>query len=71
VCLLLGSDHVTLTSLAALEPFLERGLLKRLPVDVKQPPVVQYLIRSGTRPLTSPAAALAAEFRRVSRRLRR
>ena len=69
--MLLESDHVTLTSLAALEPLRERGLLKVLPIDVGLPPIVQYLICSAARPLTSHAQALAAEFRRVSRRLRR
>jgi DNA-binding transcriptional LysR family regulator len=71
VCLLLQSDHVTLTSLAALEPLRQQGLLKVLAIDLDLPPVVQYLMTSAMRPLTVSAAALAAEFRRASRRLRR
>ena len=71
VCMLLQSDHVTLTSLSALEPFRQQGLLKVLPIALELPPIVQYLMTSAARPLTTPAAALATEFRRASRRLRR
>ena len=71
VCLLLASDHVTLTSVAALKPYCERGLLKQLPIVLDLPPIVQHLMSSASRPLTAQAAALASEFRRVSRRLRR
>lgn len=71
VSMLLQSDYVTLTSLAALEPLRESGLLKVLPIHLDLPPVVQYLITPMKRPLTASAAALEAEFRRVSRRLRR
>jgi len=71
VCLLLASDHVTLTSVAALQPYCERGLLKQLPIVLDLAPIVQHLMSSALRPLTAQAAALASEFRRVSRRLRR
>lgn len=71
VYMLLQTDHVTLSSVAALEPLRQRGLLQLLAIDLDLPPVVQYLMTPATRPLTASAAALAAEFRRVSRRLRR
>jgi len=71
VCMLLQSDHVTLTSLSALEPFRQQGLLKVLPIALELPPIVQYLMTSAARPLTASAVALAGEFRRASRRLRR
>jgi LysR family transcriptional regulator, regulator of abg operon len=71
VDMLLQNDYVALNSLAAMEPLRQRGLLKLLAIDLDLPPVVQYLLTPTMRPLTAPAAALAAEFRRVSRRLRR
>ena len=71
VDMLLQSDYVALNSLGAMEPLRERGLLKILPIDLSLPPAVQYLMTPTMRPLTVSAAALAAEFRRASRRLRR
>lgn len=71
VSMLLQSDHVTLTSLSALEPLRRQGVLKLVPIELDLPPIVQHLITSAARPLTASAAALAAEFRRASRRLRR
>ncbi|MFT3820195.1 MAG: LysR family transcriptional regulator [Rubrivivax sp.] len=71
ISILLQTDHVTLTSLAALEPLRQQGLIKVLPIQLPLPPVVQHLLCPAMRPLTAPAAALAAEFRRASRRLRR
>jgi DNA-binding transcriptional LysR family regulator len=71
ISMLLQSDHVTLTSLSALEPLQQQGVLKVVPIELKLPPIVQYLMTSATRPLTEAAAALAGEFRRASRRLRR
>ena len=71
ISMLLQTDYVTLNSLAALEPLRKPGLLKVLPIDLHLPPAVQYLITPTMRPLTASAAALADEFRRVSRRLRR
>jgi LysR family transcriptional regulator of abg operon len=71
ISMLLQSDHVTLNSVAALEPLWEPGLLKVLPIDIDLPPAVQYLMTPAMRPLTASAAALADEFRRASRRLRR
>lgn len=68
---LLQTDVVSLTSVAAHEPQLSRGLLKVLPIKLGLPPVVQHLMTSATRPLTAAAVALATEFRRASRRLRR
>lgn len=71
VGLLLQNDFVALNSVEALRPLRERGLLKLLAIDLGLPPAVQYLLTPTMRPLTTPAAALAAEFRRASRRLRR
>lgn len=71
VDMLLQSDYVTLNSVGGLEPLRQRGLLKLLPIALDLPPAVQYLMTPAMRPLTPPAAALAAEFRRASRRLRR
>ena len=71
ISMLLQSDHVTLNSLAAMKPLWETGLLKVLPIKVDLPPSVQYLMSPTMRPLTAAAAALADEFRRASRRLRR
>jgi LysR family transcriptional regulator, regulator of abg operon len=71
VDLLLQNDYVALNTLAALEPLRQRGLLKVLAIDLGLPPVVQHLMTPMMRPLTASAAALAAEFRRASRRLRR
>jgi len=71
VDMLLQGDYVAINSLAALEPLRQRGLLKFLPIDLDLPLAVQYLITPTMRPLTIAAAALAAEFRRASRRLRR
>jgi len=71
VDMLLQNDYVAMNSIAALEPLRQRGLLKMLAIDIGLPPVVQYLMTPMMRPLTTPAAALAAEFRRASRRLRR
>jgi hypothetical protein len=66
-----SSDHVTLNSVAALKPLCEPGLLKVLPFKVDLPPSVQFLMTPTMRPLTASAAALADEFRRASRGLRR
>lgn len=71
VSILLQSDLVSLTSLAALGPLLELGVLKVLPLNLALPPVVQHLITSAARPLTTAADLLATEFRRASRGLRR
>jgi LysR family transcriptional regulator, regulator of abg operon len=71
VDLLLQNDYVALNTLAAFEPLRQRGLLKVLAIDLKLPPVVQYLMTPMMRPLTASAEALASEFRRASRRLRR
>ncbi len=71
VSMLLQSDLVTLNSLGGLEPLRERGLLKVLPIKLDLPPAVQHLVTPTKRPLTPSAAALADEFRRASRRLRR
>ena len=71
ISMLLQSDHVTLNSVAALKPLCEPGLLKVLPIKLDLPPSVQYLMSPTMRPLTESAAALADEFRRASRRLRR
>lgn len=71
VSVLLQTDAVSLTSVAALQPLVSRGLLKVLPIELGLPPIVQHLIYSAPRPLTALASALAAEFRRASRRLRR
>ena len=71
ISMLLQSDHVTLNSVAALEPLWHARLLKVLPIELDLPPAVQYLMTSTMRPLTASAAALADEFRRASRRLRR
>ena len=71
VDMLLQNDYVALNSVGGLEPLRQRGLLKTLAIDVDLPPAVQYLMTPTMRPLTPSAAALAAEFRRASRRLRR
>jgi len=71
VDMLLQSDYVAINNLGALEPLRQRGLLKFLAIDLGLPEAVQYLITPTMRPLTAAAAALAAEFRRASRRLRR
>lgn len=71
VDMLLQNDYVALNSIAGLEPLRQRGLLKLLAIDLGLPPAVQYLLTPMMRPLTTSAAALAAEFRRASRRLRR
>jgi len=71
ISMLLQSDHVTLNSVAAMKPLWDPGLLKVLPIKLDLPPSVQYLMSPTMRPLTAPAAALADEFRRASRRLRR
>jgi DNA-binding transcriptional LysR family regulator len=71
VAMLLQTDLVALTSVAALEPHLSDGKLKPLAIDVRLPPVVQHLITSAMRPLAPSGAALATEFRRASRRFRR
>ena len=71
VSMLLQTDLVALTSVAALEPHLRDGMLQPLAIDVSLPPVVQHLITSAMRPLAPSGAALASEFRKVSRRFRR
>lgn len=71
VDLLLQNDYLALNTVGALEPLRQRGLVKMLPIDLELPPAVQYLMTPMMRPLTTSAAALAAEFRRASRRLRR
>lgn len=71
ISVLLQTDAVTLTSVSALEPLIGRRLLKVLPIALGLPPIVQHLMFSAPRPMTPLAEALATEFRRASRRLRR
>ncbi|MEF7615358.1 LysR substrate-binding domain-containing protein [Aquincola sp. MAHUQ-54] len=71
VALLMQSDVVTLTTLGSVQPYLRPGVLCRVPVAERFPPVVQQLITLCARPMTPWAQALAAEFRRASRRHRR
>lgn len=71
VDMLLQNDYVALNSVAAMEPLRKHGLFKMLDIELGLPPAVQYLMTPLMRPLTTSAAALAAEFRRASRRLRR
>jgi DNA-binding transcriptional LysR family regulator len=71
VTMLLGTDYLTLSSKAALEPFCRAGMLALVAVPGPFGPVIQHLITPATRPLTPSATALAAEFRKTSRRLRR
>ena len=68
--LLLSSDMLTLASLNAVKPFCQPGLLAVLPIQIETS-IVQHLITSAQRPLTAAATALAAEFRKASRRFRR
>lgn len=69
--LLMQSDLLAIVSYPSVQEFCERGILKLIPVPLKLPPMVQCLITSISRPLTSSADALASEFRRVSRHFRR
>jgi DNA-binding transcriptional LysR family regulator len=71
IALLLQSDMLSLTSIEALAPLRRGGLLTVLAIETRQPPVVQNLITLRARPLMAQAAALATEFRRASRPLRR
>lgn len=71
VDMLLQNDYLALNTVGALEPLRQRGLVKMLPIALDLPAAVQYLMTPMMRPLTTTAAALAAEFRRASRRLRR
>ena len=70
VHLLLGTEMLAVTSIASVAPFCRHGLLRIIPVEVKVPPVTHYLIKLAGRPLTSAAAIVAAEFRKVSRKQR-
>ena len=68
--LLLGTDMLGVSSVAAVMPFNRHGLLRIIPVDAKFPPSAHYLIELAGRPLTSAAAIVAAEFRKASRKHR-
>lgn len=68
--LLLGTDMLAVTSVAAAALFVRHGLLRIIPVDVKIPPSSHYLIKLAGRPLTSAAAIVAAEFVKASRKHR-
>lgn len=68
--LLLGTDMLAVSSVAAAAPFCRHGLLRIIPIDAKMPPAVHYLIKLAGRPLTSAAAIVAAEFRKVARQHR-
>jgi DNA-binding transcriptional LysR family regulator len=69
--LLLGTDLLSISPLAAVQPYVDAGLLAVLPIELGLPPVIQHLITPGVRPLTPFAQALSTEFRRASRALRR
>jgi LysR family transcriptional regulator, regulator of abg operon len=68
--LLLGTDMLAVSSVAAIAPFCRHGLAGIIPIDAKIPPVVHYLIKLAGRPLTPAAAIVAAEFRKASRKHR-
>lgn len=69
--LLLESDMVAVASIPTIDTFCRHGMLIVLPIAVKFPPMVQYLIKLTGRQLTSAASTVAAEFRRASRKYRR
>jgi LysR family transcriptional regulator, regulator of abg operon len=69
--LLLETDMVAVASIPTVDTFCRYGMLSIIPIDVKFPPMVQYLITLAGRPLTSAAGAVAAEFRKASRKYRR
>jgi len=71
IFLLMQSDHVAITSLPPVEPFCRKGQLTVIRLDLKLAPMVQYLVRSSLRPLSTNADLLAAEFRRAARSQRR
>jgi DNA-binding transcriptional LysR family regulator len=71
IYLLLQTDFVAVTSYPAVEPFCRPGQLAVVPVKVRFPPMVQYLLTSAIRPLTANAELLASEFRRARRGYRR
>jgi DNA-binding transcriptional LysR family regulator len=68
--LLLGTDMLAVSSVAAAAPFCRYGALRIIPIDAKFAPSVHYLINLAGRPLTSAAAVVAEEFRKASRKLR-
>ena len=68
--LLLGTDMLGVASVASVAPFCRHGLLRIIPVEAKIPSVTHYLITLAGRPLTSAAAIVAGEFRKVSRKHR-
>jgi LysR family transcriptional regulator, regulator of abg operon len=68
--LLLGTDMLAVSSVAAVAPFCQHGMLRIIPVDAKFGPAVHYLIKLSGRPLTSAASTVAAEFRKTSRKHR-
>jgi DNA-binding transcriptional LysR family regulator len=70
VHLLLGTDMLAVTSVASVAPFCRHGLLRIIPVEAKIAPITHHLITLTGRPLTSAAAIVAAEFRKVSRKHR-
>jgi LysR family transcriptional regulator of abg operon len=69
--LLLNTDMVAVASVPTVDTFCRHGMLSIIPVDVKFPPMVQYLVTLRRRPLTSAAVVVAAEFRKASRKYRR
>jgi len=71
IFLLMQTDFVAVTSYPSVEPFCRPGFLAVVPVKVKFPPMVQYLLTSAIRPLTANAELLASEFRRARRGYKR
>jgi DNA-binding transcriptional LysR family regulator len=69
--LLLETDMVAVASIPTVDTFCRYGMLSIIPIDVKFPPMVQFLIKLAGRPLTSAAGIVAAEFRKASRKYRR
>jgi hypothetical protein len=69
--LLLETDMVAVASIPTVDTFCRYGMLSIIPIEVKFPQMVQYLIKLAGRPLTSAAGIVAAEFRKSSRKFRR
>jgi DNA-binding transcriptional LysR family regulator len=69
--LLLDTDMLAVASIPTVDTFCRYGMLSIIPIEVKFPPMVQYLIKLTGRPLTAAAGIVAAEFRKASRKYRR
>jgi hypothetical protein len=65
------TDMLAVATRASVERYTKAKLLNTVELETPPPSIIQCLFTRADSPLTAPARALVAEFRRAARALRR